>query len=154
MASRMIQQHATHLRAERDRVQIQLEKARNEVASLEGELRGYLRALAIYEGQDAVVFQKSASQRAVATASAPNERRGREVVKDAVLRIVTLHADAGVKTSDVVDFAAADGISLDRNSVASLLSRLTRETVLIYDRDSRRYRPAPPRSGPTLRTVA
>ena len=74
---------------------------------------------------------------------------GGEFVKDAVLRIVTLHADAGVKTSDVVDFAAADGISLDRNSVASLLSRLTRETVLIYDRDSRRYRPAPPRSGLT-----
>jgi hypothetical protein len=148
----MNQQYILNLRALRDRVLADLDNARKVVAALEGEYNGYLRALAVIEGQPSPIVEPSEPKN-----NAPSgitERKARGAVKDIVLAIIAENSESGVRTSDVVDFAATKNVSLDRNSVASLLSRLAREGTLIYDRETRRYRPTPRPTGPVLRTVA
>jgi len=144
MAGKMSQQNLRSLRAMRERIQTDLAKAQGVVDSLQGELRATDRAIAIVEGHEDYAPIKSPE-------TLPARRAGRGVVKDIVLGLVGDHSDEGVKTTDVVEMAKAQGTDLDRNSVASLLSRLAREHVLTYDRETRRYRPAP--RAPQLRSV-
>ncbi|WP_428538056.1 hypothetical protein [Rhodopila sp.] len=142
MASRMsTHQTLLSLKTERDRLESKLKDKRSEIDSLDGELRGINRAIAILKGLE--------------HAPAPIEqRRGRGSVKDVVLGLIGEHPDGGLKTVDVVDLAKARGVDLDRNSVASLLSRLARDGILAYDKDTRQYS-LPPRPEPTpLRSVA
>lgn len=146
MAGKMSQQKLLALQAERARIQGELSKAQGVVDMLTGELRATDRALAIFDGQDISPVENLAKP-------TPERRAGRGTVKDVVLGLVGEHAETGVKTTDIVSFAQARGVELDRNSVASLLSRLTREGVLVYDQDTRRYRPAP-RTVTPLRSVS
>lgn len=146
MPGKMSLQNLRSLRSERDRIQTELGKAQAVADTLRGELRATDRAIAIVEGQSLTLTDTDER--------APAERRaGRGVVKDIVLSLVVEHADAGVKTTDVVGFAKTRGTDLDRNSVASLLSRLAKEGVLVYDRETRRYKPAPKAGVTQLRSV-
>jgi hypothetical protein len=145
MAGKMSAQNLRLLRIERERIQAELAKAQGIVSTLQGELRATDKAIAIVEGQEAV---------AGIPATAPKEARAaRGTVKNAVLGLVEEHAENGVKTTDVVAFGRERGIELDRNSVASLLSRLARDGVLSFDESTRRYRPAPRPAAP-LRSVS
>ncbi|HEY4941862.1 MAG TPA: hypothetical protein VII56_10570 [Rhizomicrobium sp.] len=82
-------------------------------------------------------------------------RKRQPNVKKTVLNIVNEAAAHGVTANEVVDKGAAQGRTLERNSVSSLLSRLKREGVLTFD--GARYRPAdvkPTNTVPLFKTVS
>lgn len=149
--SRMNNQHLASLKAAQERLETELRKTLSQVAALEGELRGIGRAMAILKGEQGA--PEESKEEVLSPGHARPERRSRGAVKDAVLGIITSASEEGLKTSDIVELGKARGVDLDRNSVASLLSRLARDGVLAYDSETRRYKVAPP-NGPTLRSVA
>ena len=118
------------------------------IAELRGELRGIEHAILVIKGGSQIDHEAQSSD-----APVTQGRRPRGAVKDVVLGLIMEHADQGLRSSDVVEIAKGRGTDLDRNSVASLLSRLSREGTLCFDEDNRRYKPAP-KSLTTLRTVA
>lgn len=129
MVARMsTNQSLLSLRAERDRLSNKLVEAENLVGAIRGELRGIDKAIAILKGLEQ---QPSEEQ-------PPGERLSRGALKDAVLGMLERQRE-GLRASDVIDLARSRGQILDRGSVASLLSRLNRDGVLEFNRESRRY---------------
>ena len=71
------------------------------------------------------------------------EHRVRGAVKDTALRLLQAHAEHGLTAVELVDVAAREGISLDRGSISSLLSKLKAQGTLVLDAPTSKYRPAP-----------
>jgi hypothetical protein len=123
MATKMSVQHLQRLREELAIVQTQIKE-------LQGKEAGLRAAISIVSDEPAPAEQ----------AVAPHGRRS--PIKDTVLRLAQIHAEHGVVAADIVRFAQAEGVSLDRNSVSSLLSKFKREGALEYD--GKVYRPVRP----------
>ncbi len=105
-----------------EKLHLERERLKAQIASLEGELRGIERAINMLKGNDAD--------------SNPNpvyRKRQRGGIKDVVLKMVEDSGSRGTVASEIVEKAEKSGQSLDRNSVSSLLSRLKREGSLSYD---------------------
>lgn len=60
-------------------------------------------------------------------------RAPRSNVKQTILELLERAGDAGLNATSAVETAARDGISLERGTVSSLLSRLKNEGVVVYD---------------------
>lgn len=133
MASRMTNQHLEKLIRERERL-------RAAIAEQEAILRGIERAIELVGGEDDASYR-------------PVDGLARGAMKRTVLGLFEERPE-GLKTLDVVDLSAARGVNLDRASVASLLSRLTKDGVLEYDRDAKTYRIPRKEVASPLRSVA
>ena len=144
---KMSAQHIAALKRSRDELDDKLRQALEAVNLLRGEIAGIDRALAVMQGVEPMATVSTPPDRTLAS-----DRRPRGAVKDVVIGLVVENAADGLKTTDVVDLARSKGVNLDRNSVASLLSRLTKEGVTVYDEGTRRYRPSLPNVTP-LRNV-
>ena len=116
------------LRAERENLLKRIADAESVAVAFRGELKGIDRAIAILKGLEATPNESQD----------PNERQSRGIVKETVLALLDERRE-GIKTNDLIDLARARGQTLDRGSVASLLSRLAKEGVINFDSDSRRY---------------
>ena len=127
MASRMTVQHLQRLKEELTDVQA-------EIRTLLGREAGLKRAIAI------VSDDPTLPDDVVATSDATRKRRS--PIKDIVLRLLQENAERGLVAIDLVELAKAQGITLDRNSVSSILSRFKRDGVLDYD--GKVYRPKRP----------
>lgn len=128
MAQRMSTQHLQRLKTELDLVE-------DQIRLLMGKRDGLNAAIAIISDDSSTVSPQRAS--GIQKAS----------VKNTVLRIAIAHAEEGVVATDILRYAEAEGINLDRNSVSSLLSKFKKDGVLVYDGEV--YRP----SQPALREV-
>ena len=62
----------------------------------------------------------------------PAKKRARNVKND-ILRLLEEAGASGLSANDVVAKGAAEGITLDRGTVSSLLSRLKKEGTLTYN---------------------
>jgi hypothetical protein len=122
-----------------EKLRVELERLRNEREALANQILGIEKALALLEGGGAEPPTTSVPS----VQSEP--KRPRMQIKDAVLGLIIERAETGLNAAGVLSAAAAQGLSLDRNSVSSLLSRLKREGVLDYDGSV--YRPASPGGG-------
>jgi hypothetical protein len=60
-------------------------------------------------------------------------RAPRSNVKKTILELLEQAGDAGLNATSAVETAARSGISLERGTVSSLLSRLKNEGVVVYD---------------------
>lgn len=60
-------------------------------------------------------------------------RAPRSNVKQTVLDLLEKSAEKGINASAAVEIAATSGVSLERGTVSSLLSRLKNEGVVVYD---------------------
>ena len=127
MGSRMNNPLIEHLKAQR-------EKVRYEMAQLQGHLNAIDDALRVSAGGNTAESPSNVM---------PNGRRTRGSVKDTVLGLVQEYAASGVSAFEVVEKARAKGVSLDRGSVSSLLSKLKSAGTLDL-RDGNRYVPAKP----------
>lgn len=151
MAGKMSNQLAA-LEARRQQLETGISDARNNLESMMGELRGIDYGIAAIKSGGTPDTASHISSKI--EPQQQNARRSRGAVKDIVLELILSNSDSGgLKTTDVVCRAKERGVDLDRNSVGSLLSRLTRDGVLVHDPETRRYRAAP-KSGPNLRSVA
>jgi len=57
-------------------------------------------------------------------------RKGKEAVKSVVLRLLLSNKDDGLSAALVIDKAKEEGIALNKQTVSSLLSRLTSDRVI------------------------
>lgn len=65
---------------------------------------------------------------------APYERPRRGIIQNTVLGIVTEAGTRGVTVNELIEAAANKrGMTLDRGTVSSLLSRFKRDNVMMYD---------------------
>ena len=118
-----------------------LQRLRDELARIEGEMRtlqgkrdGLLMAIGVVNDDPS----PSSGSAAI------NVRTVRAPIKEVVLRLLSENAERGLVAIDVVDLAKAQGITLDRNSVSSLLSRFKRDGIVEYiERKYRIPRPFP-----------
>lgn len=123
MASKMSAQHLHLLRE-------QLATVQGEIKALQGKEAGLKAAIAIVSDEPTAPDDvKPANGR-------------RSPIKDTVLRLTQAHAEQGVVAADIVHLARTEGVTLDRNSVSSLLSKFKRDGVLDYD--GKVYRPKRP----------
>jgi hypothetical protein len=97
----------------RETLQTQIESLKNQLAGVEMAIR------TVTEGE--------------VTDGILGPRKRTRNVKDHVLRLVQAAGPKGLSANDVVAKAAVEGITLDRGSVSSLLSRLKREGTLSYN---------------------
>jgi hypothetical protein len=137
--------HLEKLEAERRGLLSRLKELEAEVTALMGEVRGIERAMQLLRGTSPETETTHKEMRVTAADIVEDVARGRSprgVVKNAVLKLLTEHAERGLVAAELVELAAAQGIRLDRGSVSSLLSRLKQEGTLDYV--GGRYKPAPP----------
>ncbi len=120
------------LREERERLLAQIEALKNQVVGLE-------RAISVMEGNEYRPAQDT-----------PRTRTRN--VKDTVLGLLAEAGRNGLSVNQVIDFAKAKGIDLDRGTVSSLLSRLKRESTL--DMKDGQYSIRPPIQTERERTFA
>lgn len=106
------------LLAERDRLLRQREALENQIAGLE-------RAISLFDREDVDPPQAQSSH-----------VRGK--VKSLVLDLLREVGTTGLNAQTATDLADRRGVSLGRDSVSSLLSRLKKDGVVSYDGD--RYR--------------
>jgi CRP-like cAMP-binding protein len=107
----------------RERLAADINRHRQAIEALENQLKGVEQAIKAIGGE----------------AHGSSRRTN---VKRTVLGIIHDAGTLGVNAVEVVNSAAAKGISLDRASVSSLLSRLKREKTLTFNGE--RYVEAPP----------
>lgn len=123
-----------------DRLRTELDRLRAQKCEVEYQIKALERAIALVEGADE------------APPSAPQleatQRRARMPIKDLVLGILVDHEATGLSAAQVVETAAKQGVSLDRASVSSLLSRLKKEGVLVLEGNA--YKPSKPGGGAVL----
>lgn len=141
--------HLEKLEAERQERLARVKALESEVSALMGEVRGIERAMELIRGTSPSIASAS-KQTEISTKDTVGAedtasvlslvRSPRGFVKDAVLKLVTEHAERGLVAAELVELAAARGIRLDRGSVSSLLSRLKQEGTLDYV--DGRYKPA------------
>lgn len=139
--------HLEKLEAERRERLTRLKDLESEVAALMGEVRGIERAMQLLRGtslENEGTYKDARVTAADAAEAMAAGRSPRGFVKNAVLKLVTAHAERGLVAAELVELAAAQGIRLDRGSVSSLLSRLKQEGTLDYV--DGRYKPAAPPS--------
>lgn len=116
MASRKADEMKQRLLEERDRLLRQKEALENQIAGIE-------RAIALIDGEG----------------DAPKQRQsGARSTKRTVLDLLQEVGTSGLNATTAVEIAHRRGVTLDRGSVSSLLSRLKKDGVLTYDGD--RYR--------------
>lgn len=115
----MTKQVLERLKMERASLQSQYEAIGNQI-------KGMDRAVALHETCD------GSPGGAPAVPAAP-PRMCRKPIKDIVLGILADHGPSGLSAAQVIETAANQGTALDRASVASLLSRLKREGVLVLN---------------------
>ncbi|HEV7458268.1 MAG TPA: hypothetical protein VGN96_15970 [Roseococcus sp.] len=131
-----------------EQLRMEIAKLESEITALVGQKDGLLRALALVEGEPVAAVPP-------ATAISGDTRKAKAPIKDTVLTLLMEHAASGLNAATLVSVAGARGISLDRASVSSLLSRLKKDGVLTYDGDV--YKPATGGSGdfvaPSLRSI-
>lgn len=120
------------LREERERLLAQIEALKNQVVGLE-------RAISVMEGNEYRPVQDTPRNRS-------------RNVKDTVLGLLAEAGRNGLSVNQVIDFARAKGVDLDRGTVSSLLSRLKRESTL--DMKDGQYFIRPPLQTERERTFA
>ena len=114
MAIKMSTQHLIRLKE-------QLLAVQSEIRELHGKEAGLKAAIAIVSDEPEPLDSINPG---------PVKRRP---IKDIVLRIIDENAVRGLVAVDVVGIAKSQGITLDRNSVSSLLSRFKHDGILEYD---------------------
>lgn len=102
---------------ERDQLLKQREALNNQIIGLE-------RAISLAGGEEPIAATK------------PSGRRVNN--KGIVLKLLEEAGTTGLNAVSAVEMASRRGVSLDRNSVSSLLSRLKADNIVVYDGD--RYR--------------
>jgi hypothetical protein len=108
-----------------------------EIAALREHLRELTAKRQAFDEALAIVSDTSAPEHAP-------ERRARGAVKDTALRLLQAHVEHGLTALELVEVAAREGITLDRASISSLLSKLKAQGTLVLDVSTSKYRPAPP----------
>lgn len=97
------------------------EKAlRDQIAALQNELKGVQWSIAQVTGEPSSPIVAAIVRRA-------------RNVNETVLRLVTAAGPKGLSALDLVERAQTEGITLNRGTVSSLLSRLKREGTLVYN---------------------
>jgi len=104
---------------QRDRLLVEMEALKNKVAGLE-------MAISLLDGEEP--GQREATAPAAARSS----------VKGAILDLLREVGTTGLNAATAVEIASRRGIALDKQTVSSLLSRLKRDGVVVYEND--RYR--------------
>ncbi|TNC07103.1 hypothetical protein FF100_33570 [Methylobacterium terricola] len=117
MASRKNEEMKQRLLQERDMLLRKKEAIENQIAGIE-------RAIALISEDGDV--------------EAPPSQGRRVATKGIVLDLLSDVGTTGLNAQSAVDMAANRGIDLDKASVSSLLSRLKKDEVVVYDGD--RYR--------------
>ncbi len=102
----------------RIKLQSQIESLKNQLAGVE---------MAIQTVSDGEVMDVVMKELGI------GPRKRTRNVKDHVLRLLQAAGPKGLSANDVIAKAAVEGITLDRGSVSSLLSRLKREGTLSYN---------------------
>jgi DNA-binding transcriptional ArsR family regulator len=77
-------------------------------------------------------------------------RAPRSNVKQTILELLENVGEAGLNAATAVETAAKAGITLERGTVSSLLSRLKNEGVVVYDGSVYRLMKFKPGSGPNV----
>lgn len=126
MASRKSEEMKQRLLQERDALLRQRD-------AIDNEIRGLERAIALV----------GADEKPAASGS-----RGRPQVKTVVLDLLKDVGTTGLDATTAVALANAKGITLDRGSVSSLLSRMKKDDVISYDNGKYRLKEFAPRSEP------
>jgi hypothetical protein len=103
---------------------------RARINELQAELRGLEQAIQLIKGDE-----PAQSERPL-----PLVPASRGALKAALLDVLSDHLGQGLKAADVAELASARGVKADRNSVGSLLSKLTHDGVLLHDKETRRYK--------------
>ena len=119
--AKMTAQHVNRLKDELAQVQA-------EIRTLQGREAGLRRAIAIVSDEPDVIDARATAQ-----------PKRRSPIKDIVLRLLQENAERGLVAADIVGIALGQGVTLDRNSVSSLLSRFKKDGILEYD--GKVYRP-------------
>lgn len=89
--------------------------------ALDNQIMGLERAIALVGGDETIATTK------------PGGRRTN--TKGVVLKLLEEVGTSGLNAAIAVELASRRGVSLDRNSVSSLLSRLKSDTIVILDAD-------------------
>lgn len=108
------------------------------IRGLQAEVRGIERAIAVIDGAD---------PDDVAAVVQPTEGRApRGSVKRVILDMLARRGAYGLDATTAIALAQADGVTLERQTVSSLLSRLKGDGVVRYDGKAYRLTtlPAPP----------
>lgn len=131
-----------------EQLRAEIAKLDSEITALVGQRDGLLRALTLVEGEPFAVAPPI-------TGNLGETRKAKAPIKDTVLSLLMEHAASGLNAATLVSVAGARGVSLDRASVSSLLSRLKKDGVLTYDGEV--YKPAAGSSSdfvaPSLRSI-
>lgn len=112
-----VKEQMRKLLAERAKLAAQLAEVQKQAAGLEHELAGLDRAIRVLKGEPLLP----------AGADAPVNRVR---IKDGVLGLLAEYASTGLTASETVEVARSRGMTFDRASVSSILSRLKREGIL------------------------
>jgi CRP-like cAMP-binding protein len=96
---------------------------REQIIALQNELKGVQWSIAQTTGEPDHTTQRQM----------PLLRRRARNVNETVLRLVTAAGPKGLSAVDLVERAQAEGVTLNRGTVSSLLSRLKREGTLAYN---------------------
>lgn len=115
----------------REGILVEIRQRERDLEALRNKLKGIDAAIAAVGGE----------------AAKDPRRRNRRNVKKTAMDLIVDAGSAGVTANEIVERAAVAGRQLDRGSVSSLLSRLKREGVLVFNGE--RYflagdRPNPP----------
>ncbi|MFY7930744.1 MAG: hypothetical protein ACOVS5_17865 [Oligoflexus sp.] len=108
---------------ERQRLAYQMEAIKNQIAGID-------RAISILQGSD---------QGSEETAPPTKAPRRQSNLKSIVIDILRAADPRGLSALEVVEAAKSDGVTLDRGSVSSLLSRLKKDELCDYNRLTGQY---------------
>jgi prefoldin subunit 5 len=111
-----VKEQMHRLLVERQKLAAQLEEVQRQAAGLEHELAGLDRAIRVMKGDPLLP----------AGVAAPATRVR---IKDGILGLLAEYA-SGLTAAEAVEFARKRGMTFDRASVSSILSRLKREGTL------------------------
>lgn len=126
MASRKTNEMKQRLLDERDALLRQKEAIENQIAGIE-------RAISLIGGDEPAP-----------AASAKRGPSNKAIVLDLLKEVGTTGLNAGT----AVSLANNRGVTLDRNSVSSMLSRLKRDGVVVYDGEKYRLKEFAPKETP------
>lgn len=121
------------LMEQRDRLLIEVQALQNKIAGLE-------MAIALIDGEDAMPAPE-----------ATRPRRGGS--KAAILSLLEEVGTTGLNAASACEIAGRRGINLDRATASSLLSRLKKDEIVVYDGDKYKLKSfAPSPQAPELVT--
>lgn len=80
-------------------------------------------------------------------------RAPRSNVKQTILDLLEKAGEEGLNAAMAVETAARSGVSLERGTVSSLLSRLKNENVVVYDGSVYRLKAFRPEVGPNVHAL-